>query len=151
MMMILGQFVFTRTTVPYQQLQRETGYRHARQERIGDRPASQFIGPGDDKITLTGQLLPEITGGRLTLDQVRKMADSGKAWPLIEATGRLYGWWVVDSINETSSVFMQDGLAQSIEFTLSLSRVDDPNANDMGQQTLNEYSTGAAQVLGLAP
>lgn len=148
MMMILGQFVFERVTVPYQELQRSTEYRHPTQARIGERPATQFIGPGDDKITLSGKLLPEITGGRLMLDQIRKMADSGKAWPLIEATGRLYGWWVITNIDETSSVFMIDGLAQQIDFTLDLYHVDSPTMGDLGQQSISEYTSGAAQVIG---
>ncbi|MGJ8514667.1 hypothetical protein R84981_001136 [Carnimonas sp. R-84981] len=146
MMMILGQFVFQRVTVPYQQLQRSSEYRHPAQERIGQRPARQFVGPGEDTITLTGELLPEFTGGRLTFDQLRKMADSGKAWPLIEATGRMYGWWVIGSIEETSSEFMVDGLAQRIEFSMTLSHVDNPSVNDLGQQELNEYTTGTGQI-----
>lgn len=148
MMMILGQFIFQRLTTPYQTLQRRTDYQHARQTRIGQRPASQFIAPGEDEITLAGVLLPEITGGRLTLDILRRMADTGKAWPLIEGTGRMYGWWVIQHIEETSSIHFADGLPQRIEFSLALSHVDNPQINDLGQQTISEYTTGLMQITG---
>src|SRR5690554_4533270 len=99
-MMTLGMFVFELRSLPYQQLQRQSQWRHSSQNRVGQRPAYQFIGPGDDTITLSGTLLPELTGGRMTLDDVRIMADEGKAYPLIEGSGRVYGYWVITNVQE---------------------------------------------------
>ena len=141
-MMILGQFLFRRETVPYQQLQRNTEYKHASLERVGERPASQFVGLGEDRITLTGTLLPIFTGGRLSLDLIRAMAKTGKAWPLIEGSLRMYGWYVIESINETSSVFMSTGHANKIEFTLTLKHVDKPDPSRMGRQSLSDTLNG---------
>uniref|UniRef100_UPI001BD36111 phage tail protein n=1 Tax=Sodalis sp. dw_96 TaxID=2719794 RepID=UPI001BD36111 len=67
MMMTLGLFVFTLKTVPYQNLNRATEYRWPTNSRVGLPPAAQFLGPGNDHITLSGILLPELTGGRLSL------------------------------------------------------------------------------------
>lgn len=135
MLMALGMFVFQTRSVPYQQLQRTTQWRHASQSRVGDRPAYQFVGPGADTITLSGTLLPEFTGGRLDLDEIRDMADEGKAWPLVEGTGRQYGLWVVTGVNETSSAFFRDGAAQKIEFTITLEHVDDQRTDLIGNLT----------------
>ena len=135
MLMALGMFVFQTRSVPYQQLQRATQWRHASQSRVGDRPAYQFVGPGADTITLSGTLLPEFTGGRLDLDEIRDMADEGKAWPLVEGTGRQYGLWVITGVNETSSTFFRDGAAQKIEFTITLEHVDDQSTDMIGNLT----------------
>ncbi|RQW71343.1 phage tail protein [Halomonas sp. YLB-10] len=135
MLMALGMFVFQTRSVPYQQLQRATQWRHASQSRVGDRPAYQFVGPGADTITLSGTLLPEFTGGRLDLDEIRDMADEGKAWPLVEGTGRQYGLWVITGVNETSSTFFRDGAAQKIEFTITLEHVDDQRTDMIGNLT----------------
>lgn len=62
--MALGMFVFETRSVPYQQLQRRTEWRHASQSRVGERPAYQFVGAGTDTITLSGTLLLEFTGVR---------------------------------------------------------------------------------------
>ncbi|WP_136067103.1 phage tail protein [Modicisalibacter radicis] len=132
MLMALGMFVFEARSVPYQQLQRSTEWRHASQSRVGDRPAYQFVGPGADTITLSGTLLPEFTGGRLDLDEIRDMADQGKAWPLVEGTGKQYGLWVIPRVQETSSTFFRDGAAAKIEFTLSLEHVDDERTDLIG-------------------
>lgn len=125
MMLTLGLFVFQLQTVPYQSLQRNVDYRWPSNSRVGQRPALQFLGVNEEKITLSGVLMPEITGGRMSLLVLNQMADEGKAWPLLEGTGTIYGMFVVNSISETHTEFFSDGSARSIEFSLTLTRVDE--------------------------
>ena len=132
MMMTLGMFVFGLPTLAYQELQRTTEWRHASTSRIGTNPASQFLGRGEDTITLPGTLLPGLVGSPLSLDVLRKMADTGKAWPLIGGTGRIYGTWVITSISETQQVFFEDGTPRRYEFTISLKRIDDGRIDMLG-------------------
>lgn len=66
MMMALGLFVFSLSTLPYQELQRKRGWRYASNNRVGKRPARQFAGEDDETIQLSGVLLPELTGGDLS-------------------------------------------------------------------------------------
>ncbi|WP_339511936.1 phage tail protein [Pseudomonas sp. RL_15y_Pfl2_60] len=132
MMMTLGMFVFGMQTLAYQEFQRETDWRHSSTSRIGARPARQYIGPGDDLITLPGVLLPELAGKTLSLDALRIMADTGKAWPLIEGTGRIYGIYVIESMSETKTLFFRDGAARRIEFSLKLTRVDEGRIDLLG-------------------
>lgn len=133
-MMALGLYVFGLYTVPYQQLQRQMSWRHPSVSRVGKRPARQFIGPGDDTITLSGVLFPEITGGKVSLAALKSMADEGMAWPLIEGTGIFYGLFVIEELSETDSFFFADGSPRKIEFSLKLTRVDD-EPDLMGQVT----------------
>lgn len=62
MMLSLGLFVFMRQTTPYQNMNRNIDYRWPTNNRIGLRPAAQFLGVDSEKITLSGVLLPELTG-----------------------------------------------------------------------------------------
>ncbi|MGA4453348.1 phage tail protein [Pseudomonas fortuita] len=132
MMLALGMFIFSLPTLAYQQLQRQTDWRHATNSRIGAHPARQFLGRGEDDITLPGVLLPELAGSMMSLDEIRAMANTGKAWALVEGTGRVYGLFVIESLSETRSVFFQDGTARRIEFSLTLKRVDDGRVDLMG-------------------
>ena len=125
MMMALGMFVFSLRTAAYQELQRQTDWRHASNNRIGAAPARQFVGRGEDTITLPGIILPELAGSALSLDALRLMADTGKAWPMIEGSGRIYGLWVIESISETRTLFFSDGTPRRIEFNIALKRTDD--------------------------
>ncbi|MGM0985414.1 MAG: phage tail protein [Pseudomonadota bacterium] len=132
MMMAYGMFVFELKTAPYQQLQRQASWRQAGQARVGHRPSRQFLGPGDDTITLTGTLLPQLTGGQSHLDALRAMADEGAAWPLIEGNGTYYGLYVLERLDEDKSHQMRDGSAQRIGFTLTLQRVSDERSELLG-------------------
>ena len=132
MMLALGMFVFSLSTLAYQELQRQTEWRHPSSSRVGTAPARQFIGRGDDSITLPGIIFPELAGTTLSLDALRLMANTGKAWPMIEGSGRIYGLWVIESLSETKTVFFRDGTPRRIEFTLSLKRIDDDQLDLIG-------------------
>ena len=145
MMLALGMFVFSLSTAAYQELQRQTDWRHVSNNRIGAAPARQFVGRGDDSITLPGIIFPELAGSALSLDALRLMANTGKAWPMVEGSGRIYGLWVIESLSETKTLFFRDGTARRIEFTLSLKRTDDDRIDLLGTAT----SVGANILRGL--
>ncbi|EPD3098071.1 phage tail protein [Enterobacter cloacae complex sp. 383C1] len=137
MMLALGMFVFMRQTLPYQTLQRDAEYRWPSNSRVGKRDAFQFLGVGEEKITLAGVLYPELTGGRMTMTTIRLMAEEGRAWPLLDGTGMIYGMYIINNVSDTGSVFFSDGTARKIDFTLTLTRVDPSLAalyGDIGKQ-----------------
>jgi phage protein U len=154
-MLTLGLFVFQLQTVPYQSLQRDVDYRWPVNNRVGLRPLPQFLGVNEEKITLSGVLMPEITGGKLSLMALNLMADEGKAWPLLEGSGTIYGMFVVNSVSETHTEFFSNGAPRKIEFTLTLTRVDESLAamfGDMKAQAsglLNQAGGLTGQLGGL--
>ena len=85
----------------------------------------QYVGAGENQLTLGGLLYPEITGGNLSLGAVSTMAYTGLAWPLIDGVGSIYGMYVITGLQETHQEFDRYGKAKKIEFTLSLQRVDE--------------------------
>lgn len=133
MMMALGMFVFSLPTLAYQELQRQSAWRHPSTSRVGARPGRQFTGPGDDTINLSGLLLPELMGTSASLNELREMAGAGLAWPLVTGSGEVLGAWVVESLAETRSVFLDNGKARRIEFQLQLARVDDDKVDAVGE------------------
>lgn len=135
MMMSIGMFVFSLHTLAYQELQQKTDWRHPASNRVGAAPARQFLGRGEDVITLPGVLLPELAGTLLSLDTLRQMADTGKAWPLVEGNGRMRGLWIIESMSETRTLFFADGTPRRIEFSLELKRVDDGRIDLLGSIT----------------
>jgi phage protein U len=140
-MMVLGIFVFMLDTIPYQELQHQQGWRYPSTSRVGRRPARQFLGPDDETITLSGVLLPELTGGRLSLDVVEAMAGQGCAWPLIDGSGVIYGTFVIESLNRTKTVFFSDGAPRRIEFQLTLKRVDNDLVDRLANLATNVLGT----------
>jgi len=125
MMMILGMFPFSIPTAVYQQLQRTTNWRHPSNSRVGDMPAYQFTGRGEDTISLEGSIVPEF-GSQMSITALRVMGDTGKAWPLISGTGKVFGLYHIDDLQETQTIFFPDGTPKKIEFTLKMTQAKKP-------------------------
>lgn len=150
MMMVLGLYVFMLRTVPFQELQYQRSWRHATNSRVSRRPSTQFLGPDNDSLTLSGVLLPEVTGGRLSLLALELMAEQGKAWPLIEGSGTIYGMFVIESLNQTKTEFFESGMPRRIEFALTLKRVDESLSDMFGSLSdqLSNLQDSATSAIG---
>ncbi|HGX8554422.1 TPA: phage tail protein [Escherichia coli] len=116
---------------------------------MGRRFGEALAGPDNDMLTLSGVLMPEITGGRLSLLALEQMAEQGKAWPLIEGSGTIYGMYVIEGLNQTKTEFFRDGMPRRIEFTLSLKRVDESLSDMFGDLStqLNNLQDTATSAL----
>ncbi|CDH26719.1 MULTISPECIES: phage tail protein [Xenorhabdus] len=149
MMAALGLFVFMLKTTPYQSLQHQQSWRFGFNNRVGARPAFQFMGPNNDTLTLSGTLYPEISGGRLSLLALELMADSGKAWSFLDGSGAIYGMFIIESIDQTKSEFFADGAARRIDFTVTLRRVDENLGEMFGDlhSQLSDLTTNVANKL----
>lgn len=127
-LMALGMFLFELGTLPFEELQHKMDWRHARSPRIGARDATQFVGPGDETISLSGAVYTELSDGFVSLEDLRAMADQGEAWPLVAGNGRIYGNFVITAIDERQVYLMADGTPRRIDFGIDLLGVDDPAA-----------------------
>jgi phage protein U len=122
-LMSLGMFPFEMGTLAYQELGRKSSWRHASSDRFGARPATQYLGPGDDDVSLSGAILPGFAGSFASLETLREMAGTGDAWPLVDGGGRVFGNYRIEGIGEGRSVFMDDGAARRGDFSIELKRV----------------------------
>ncbi|EGF93096.1 phage P2 GpU family protein [Asticcacaulis biprosthecium C19] len=124
-MMSLGMFIFEIGTLAYQELQRKTAWRHARGERFGALATAQYLGPGDDTISLPGVLYPGQIGDYSAISRLREMGNTGDAQLLCTGYGDVLGEWLILSLDETQSLFFEDGAPRKVAFTLELSRAPD--------------------------
>ena len=125
MLSVLGLFVFQLKSSSYQQLQHSDAERWESKEVSGKRANWQHIGPGEDTVSLSGVLYPEITGGDTSLDKLRAMKNIGKSWIFMLGNGRIMGMYIINSIEETHQLFFRNGKARKVDFNLKLTRVDD--------------------------
>lgn len=135
MMMIFGVFIFSLKTASYEQLQRKTAWRHASNARVGDMPVSQFLGRGEDTITLNGSIVPEF-GSQLSISALRIMGDTGTSFPLINGNGKVYGLYRIDDLQETQTYFFKDGIPNKIDFSITITQTMKPGTlvgNKLGQ------------------
>lgn len=124
-MMSLGLFGFSLSNAAYQDLKRKSSWRHPTTDRVGALPAGQFVGPGEDTITLSGVILAGLSGRPGSLDDLRRMADEGLAWPLVTGSGVVLGAFRIVALDESQQTFFQDGVARRYDFSLTLERADE--------------------------
>lgn len=131
MMMALGMFIFSIQTAAHQSLQRKTTWRHAANARVGARAGYQFVGAGDETLTLPGWVAPGQMGSAMAVKMLRDMGNTGKAFTLVDGLGLFHGVYVIDSFDETHSYFDKLGQGRKIEFSLNLTRVDEDQADQL--------------------
>lgn len=119
-MMVLGPFRFALTTAAYQKVWRNASFRWQEQDRIGRKPAAQFTGGGLQTLDLEGVVYPHFRGGAGQFELMRRLAGMGEPLPLVSGRGQIMGRWTILAVDETNTVFFQDGSAKKIEFKLTL-------------------------------
>lgn len=124
MLFALGMFVFdSNSGILPDALSRRRDWRHERTDRFSARAASQFTGPGDDKITLTGTYIPELAADHSSIERLAELADEGEALPLLDGLHTNLGTFTIDAIDEEKRNIIDNGRARRIDFTISLTRV----------------------------
>lgn len=119
----IGMFAFTTDTALFDALDRSREWRHERTERFGAIAASQFTGPGADRITINGRLVPEVLGSFGAMETLAAMADTGDAYPFMDGRGQVLGHFTIDRVDERKGNLVEDGRARVNEFTIELTRV----------------------------
>lgn len=119
-MMALGAFRFGMRNESYQQLERQTSYRWEGLNRVGRAPLMQYLGPGEDVITLSGTIHPHYRGGLHQVELMRAQAHLGIPMMLTSGMGVIFKRWAITEVSETKTYFMADGAPRQIDFTLTL-------------------------------
>lgn len=131
MMLALGLFVFSMHTVAYQSFNRSMSWRHPSNSRVGARPAYQFVGAGEESVTLSGWIATELVGSQLSLMLLEQMANTGKAFMLVSGMGYVYGAFIIEEMSEDKTIFFSNGYPRRIDFTIKLKRIDDSLVDEL--------------------
>lgn len=123
MLAAIGMFIFETDSLLFDELARDREWRHARTDRFGARPASQYLGPGNETVTMSGTLVPELAGEWSSIETLAEMAATGDAYPLADGAGNFFGQYTIDKISERQTNFVLPGWPRQIAFTIELTRV----------------------------
>lgn len=119
-LMRLGDYKFMIMTAAYQELRRRTEFKWPSQLRMGLGPSSQFVGNGEDTITLQGTIFTEWRGGNGQVQTLREMGAMGEPYLMLSGLGEVMGRWIIESVEETQTLFAAFGTPRKQEFTLNL-------------------------------
>jgi len=116
----LGGFRFEVSGPSYEGLEHSTSARWAKLDRLGAKPARQFVGPGDETIKLSGTIYTRFSKGFGEIEAMRAAAGKGKPMMLVSGYGRVFGRFVIEGIGSSQTHFLPDGSPQKATFSLDL-------------------------------
>lgn len=92
-------------------------------------PGREFMGEADEKITISGQLLPGRIGGLTELEMAHALSRSGTVVPLMRGDGKMFGWFAIETVSEQHVDLTRYGVGFSVKYTLDLIKVGTPLAS----------------------
>ncbi|MFN4098138.1 MAG: phage tail protein [Pararhodobacter sp.] len=104
-------------------MSREASADIASKPLIGTLPGKEFMGEGDDRITLSGQLLPFKTGGLTELEIAHSMRRRGARFPLHRGDGYRLGWFAIVGISEGHSELSRSGVGHIVTHSITMEKV----------------------------
>lgn len=94
----------------------------AKKPVIGTLKPKEFMGEGDEQITLSGQLLPSKIGGLSELDALDNFRTGGASLPVIRGDGVSLGWYIIENVSEDHTELMRDGVGFKVSYSISLTK-----------------------------
>lgn len=141
----LGGFSFCVSTAVHQELSRNTDFDWQSQRRLMRSPARQYVGDGDDTITLPGVIYCEYMGGVGQMDVIRSMGQRGVPYLLVDGMGYVLGEFCILSVSEKGTEFDAYGQPRKIEFSVNLGAYgDDFDGSDLEEVDVMDLMTGWA-------
>ena len=96
---------------------------------LGTLPGREFMGEGEDKLTVSGQLLPSKIGGLTQLEALHAFRQAGQRLPVMRGDGRMLGWFVIEEIRESHSNLMRDGVGFTVGHAVTMARTSPEGAS----------------------
>ena len=128
MLLQLGQFVFNISDLAFQDLIQTSSYRWESQLPIGSHPLQQFMGPGSKTVTLKGVSFPPYFGKANQLEKLKAIAAIGEPMLMLDGQNNARGKWCIKKINETKTIFDNEGIPSKLEFDIELIEYGNNNA-----------------------
>ena len=110
------------------QTSRDAAADYAAKPTLGRLPSREFVGEGDEKVTISGRVFPKKFGGLDGLQALDALRRSGVAQLLMRGDGQVMGWFVIETVRERADRLAADGVGRVIEFDVGLARADVPSA-----------------------
>lgn len=146
-MMALGDYRFSIDSAAFDSLQKTASYRWQAQERLLRRPALQYLGLGEEAVSLSGVIYPHYRGGLDQVETMRSEAEKGEPLALVDGMGNYWGRFVISQIGETRTVFFADSAPRCINFTMELKRYGEDD--DASEATVDAGTGDAWTVVSI--
>lgn len=121
-LLALGSFKFTVTKTAFSELQRSKVYNWARHDRLFSEPTYKFMGYGEQRIELSGEIANLKPSKDDPLALLKDLADKGEPQILIDQSGKKIGKFVILEHRDILDRYRLSADPRRIQFRLTLAR-----------------------------
>lgn len=130
-MLALGEYQFSVDSSRYQELEKRHSWRWLTYQRVNQKSASQYQGPGSSEMTLNGVIYADVAQDVQQLEKMKAEGDKGTPLRLVSgssALGRDWGLWCMLELSEKQTHHLPDGTPLKQEFTIRLKEYGPDNS-----------------------
>lgn len=126
-LLIWGNYAFEVGAASYEELSHKFIGRWSKPPVFGRRPPGQYLGPGEEEITLRGTIFPVDMGAGVFAQIIAMQSDAGNGVSdmLFSGGGDAMGMFRLDELSYRASNHLRDGTPQKVEYTLRFTADDD--------------------------
>lgn len=108
------------------EVERDGATDYAKKELLGRLPGREYVGEGDETLTLKGQVLPTKIGGLGEIEALHGLRRAGQQLIVLRGDGLLLGWFAIENVKESHEHLAANGVGQVVKHEIKLVRVDPP-------------------------
>ena len=123
--LFIGPFPCWVEQAPLEKFSRARNWRWEAQARLTRPNAMQFVGAGDDTITLNGVIHPheDKCGGKATsMEDLSQIANGGEPQLILTGWGKVLGKYVITDVQEDYENMLDDLRPRKVGFSITLKR-----------------------------
>lgn len=131
MLFMVGPLVLETYGLEVAEFEEEVAADFAEHQLVGRRVDLEFSGPGEEKLELSGEVLPFHLGGLPLFSLAKSLVRAGTPQFVMRGDGEVYGWYVLKNARGRHRIISPSGVGFVVQHSLTLRRVDDPG-EDLG-------------------
>ena len=124
----VGGVVFELTPLNVEDVDHSTSSDFVKHPVMGAQQPVEFMGPGDDKLSLSGSIFPRALGGEAELALLEDLQRQGQAVLVTRGMSRL-GWFIITSLRRRHRYLSPNGIGRKIELTIEIERAGKPESS----------------------
>lgn len=139
MLFAFGPLEFEVAPFNAHEFDRRHGADYAGKDLLGRRKGHEYVGDGDETVSLSGKMFPHKLGGLESLDILDVIRGSGAPQLLMRGDGKVYGWFLLVQARERSGFMDRRGIGRVIDVDIELLRDEPPGAADYVANLFNLF------------